>query len=255
MDTPPSPPRTPSRVDRILRWVWLINGIVLLALLAAGGIFLLIAALSGIGAEKPSTGAAESADSSSPGEEAPLRYDPPDAVRGSGARMVVIRRGTGYTYRNMSSNARGAEAPAVNVAFLDAAGARLLLDRPAYIAHVRYPGEMASDARGDTLRWIVYEAALADSNGDRKVDSRDRRSLYVSALDGRGFRRVLPDGYELRDWAGQPDGSLVATAVQLQPGSAAMPERAFVLDASGAVRPYAALDSVVAAAGRFAGKP
>jgi hypothetical protein len=77
----------------------------------------------------------------------------------------------------------------------------------------------------------------------------------VSALDGRGFRRVLPDGYELRDWAGQPDGSLVATAVQLQPGSAAMPEHAFVLDASGAVRPYAALDSVVAAAERFAGKP
>ncbi|HSU16789.1 hypothetical protein [Longimicrobium sp.] len=244
-----------TRVERILRWVWLINGLVLLALLVAGGIFLLIGALAGLGGGDTASAPATRADSSRAEAAAPLRYDPPEAVRGSDARIVVIRRGTGYTYRNTSSSARGPEAPAVNVAFLDARGARLLLDRPAYIAHVRYPGQAAADARSDTLRWIVYEAALGDSNGDGRVDSRDRRSLYVSALDGRGFRRVLPDGYELRDWAGQADGSLVATAVQLQPGSAPMPERAFVLDASGAVRPYAALDSVVAAAGGIAGKP
>jgi hypothetical protein len=255
MDTSPSLPHATSRVDRLLRWVWLIIGVLLLALLTIGGIALLVVALAGMGGEKPASEAGQSVDSSSSEQAPPLRYDPPAAIRGSGTRIVVIRRGTGYTYRNTSSSARGPEAPAVNVAFLDAAGARLLLDRPAYIAHVRYPGEEASDARGDTLRWIVYEAALADSNGDGSIDSRDRRSLYVSALDGRGFRRVLPDGYELRDWAGQPDGSLVATAVQLQPGSAAMPEHAFVLDASGAVRPYVALDSVVTAAGRFAGKP
>lgn len=243
-----------TRVDRMLRWVWLINGIVLLGLLVAGGVFVLIGALAGMGGGGAAPGPEARADSSGAEQAPPLRYDPPVAIRGSQARLVVIRRGTGYTYRNMSSSARGPEAPAVNVAFLDAAGARLLLDRPAYIAHLRYPGQAAADARGDTPRWIVYEAALADTNGDGRVDSRDRRSLYVSGVDGRGFRRVLPEGYELRDWAGEPDGSLVATAVQLQPGSAAMPERAFVLDAAGAVRPYAALDSAVAAAGAIAGK-
>jgi hypothetical protein len=244
-----------TRFDRVLRWVWMINGVVLLALLVAGGVFVLIGALAGLGGGDASPVTSARADSARTRAAAPLRYDPPETVRGSGVRIVVIHRGTGYTYRNSSSAARGPEAPAVNVAFLDASGARLLLDRPAYIAHLRYPGQAAADARGDTLRWIVYEAALDDTNHDRRVDDRDARSLYVSALDGRGFRRVLPASYELRDWAGQPDGSLVATAVQLQPGSAPMPERAFVLDPAGAVRPYAALDSAVTAAGTIVGQP
>ncbi|HEX8244341.1 MAG TPA: hypothetical protein VF541_12615 [Longimicrobium sp.] len=237
-----------TRVDRLLRWVWLINGVVLLALLVVGGLFLVAGALQNLGGRKPSSIPLARADSAT--RVAPLRYDPPAAIRGSAARIVVIRRGTGYTYRNSSSGSRAADAPAVNVVFLDAQGARLLLERPAYIARVSYPGE---DIRGDSLRWIVYEAALEDSNGDRRLDDRDRRSLYVSGLDGRGLRRVLPDGFELRDWAGQPDGSLVATAVQLQPGGEPMSERAFVLDPSGSVRPFVALDSAVAAAGRIVG--
>ena len=239
-----------SRVDRWLRWVWLINGVVLLALLVTGGVFALIAGLAGMGGGKADSAPASRTEARD--ARAPLRYDPPQAIRGSAARIVVIRRGTGYTYRNTSSSTRAAEAPAVNVAFLDGNGARLLLDRPAYLAHVRFPGDGMSD---DTLRWIVYEAAMEDANGDRRIDDRDRRSLYVTGLDGRGLRRVLPDGFELRDWAGQPDGSLVATAVQLQQGNAPMPERAFVLDPSGTVRPYAALDSAVAAAGRIVGNP
>ena len=240
-----------TRVDRLLRWVWLINGVVLLALLVAGGLFLVAGALQNLGGREPSSVPLARADSATRG--APLRYDPPAAIRGAAARIVVIRRGTGYTYRNSSSGSRAADAPAVNVAFLDAQGARLLLARPAYIARVSYPGD--DHVRGDTLRWIVYEAALEDSNGDRRLDDRDRRSLYVSTLDGRGLRRVLPGGYELRDWAGQPDGSLVATAVQLQPGGSPMPEHAFVLEPSGNVRPYAALVSAVAAAGRIVGNP
>jgi hypothetical protein len=242
------------RVDPLLRWVWLINGVILLALLVAGGVFLLIGALSQLGGgdagEAPGTHSAENRP-----REAPLRYDPPEAIRGTSTRIVVIRRGSGYTYRNTSSSARASDAPAVNVAFLDAQGARLLLDQPAYLAHLRYPGEGGPATRDDSLRWIVYEAALEDSNGDHRVDDRDRRSLYVTDLNGRGWRRVLPDGFELRDWAGQPDGSLVATAVQLQPDGGPMPERSFVLEPSGTVRPYAALDSVVTAAGNIVSKP
>ena len=242
-----------TRVDRLLRWVWLINGVALLALLVIGAGAALVLALSGLGGGDPPSVPATRAEAGS-GRAEPMRYDPPEAVRGSGVRIVVIRRGTGYTYRNESSSGRAADAPAVNVAFLDGQGARLLLDHPAYIARVRFPGSGTAAARDDSLRWIVYEAALEDSNRDRRIDDRDRRSLYVTGLDGRGLRRVLPDGYELRDWAPQPDGSLVATALQLQPGNA-MPQRAFVLEPSGAVRPYAALDSAVATAGRIVGNP
>ncbi|HEX8903561.1 MAG TPA: hypothetical protein VF771_01825, partial [Longimicrobiaceae bacterium] len=139
-----------TRIDRWLRWVWLINGVALLALLAASAVFLIAGALQNLGGGPDLPSEARSA--SKDGNDAPLRYDPPDAIRGSATRIVVIRRGTGYTYRNTSSSTRAAEAPAVNVAFLDAQGARLLLDRPAYIAHVRYPGEEASGSRADSLR-------------------------------------------------------------------------------------------------------
>lgn len=247
-----------TRLDRTLRWVWLINGICLLLLLVGGGIALLVAVLSGLGGGGDSAGTPSRAAATAKRDgAAPLRYDPPLRVRGSDTRIVVVRRGTGYTYRNTSaSGARAAEAPAVNVVFLDRnGGARLLLDRPGYISELRYPGDAGEAAGGDTLRWIVLEAALEDSNGDHAVDERDRRSLYVAGLDGRGMRRVLPPGFELRDWAAEPGGGLVVTAVELRPGAGPMPERAFVVDPSGGVRPYAALDSAVAEAGRISGNP
>ncbi|HKP76847.1 MAG TPA: hypothetical protein VJT67_15055, partial [Longimicrobiaceae bacterium] len=181
--------------------------------------------------------------------EAPIRYDLPLAVRGTDTRLVLVRRGSGYVYSSTASSApAGGEGAVVNVAFLDASGTRLLLDRPAFIRRVRYPGR-ASEALSDSaLGWIVYEMALKDTNADATVDDRDRRSLYVTGLDGRGLRQVLPDGYELRDWAPQPDGSLVATGLALTD----MRQHAFRVDAGG-VKPLAALDSAAAAAARISG--
>jgi hypothetical protein len=248
-----------TRVDRVLRWVWLINGVLLLALLVFGAGFVAIGALSGRGGGSPASSSGEEADSPQ-GTEArePIRYDPPVPVRGTGTRVVLVRRGTGYTYSSTASGAstRG-EGAVVNVAFLEGGGARLLLDRPGFIDRVRFPGHDPAEAAGDSaLRWIVYEMALQDTNADSTVDDRDRRSLYVTDLGGRGLRRVLPEGYELRDWAGQPDGSLVATGLELAPAPGGrMRQRAFVLDAAGTVRPYAALDSVAAEAGRIVGSP
>jgi hypothetical protein len=245
-----------TRLDRVLRWVWLIIGVLLLVLLVSSLVFVASEALSGGGggsAARADTARTDSAGRARGAE--PLRYDPPSAIRGSATRIVLIRRGSGYTYRSTASSAPATgEAPAVNVAFLAGDGARLLLDRPAYVRRVAYPGA-ARVAEGDSLRWIAYEMALEDTDGNGRVDESDRRSLYVTDLDGRGLRRVTPPGYELRDWAPQPGGAIVATAVQLAPGSGAMAERAYVLDAGGAVKTYAALDSVVDAAGRIVAKP
>jgi hypothetical protein len=249
-----------TRVDRVLRWVWLINGVLLLALLVFGAGFVAIGALSGRGGGSPASSALDKgADSVRTAEAGGLiRYDPPVPVRGRATRVVLIRRGTGYTYSSTaSSTSSGGEGAVVNVAFLEGGGAWLLLDRPGFIRRVRFPGHDPAEAAGDSaLRWIVYEMALQDSNADSTVDDRDRRSLYVTDLDGRGLRRVLPEGTELREWAGQPDGSLVATGLELAPAAGGrMRQRAFVLDPEGAVRPYAALDSVAAEAGRIVGSP
>jgi len=246
-----------GRLDRVLRWVWLVIGVLLLILLAGSLVFVASEALSGGGGSASSSPAdTVKADSAGRAKGAePLRYDPPDAIRGSATRIVLIRRGSGYTYRSTASSAPASgEAPAVNVAFLEGTGARLLLDRPAYIRRVTYPGA-ARAAQGDSLRWIAYEMALEDADGNGAIDESDRRSLYVSDLDGRGLHRVTPAGYELRDWAPQPGGGLVATAVRLAPGGGVLAERAFVVDASSVARPFAALDSVVDAASRLMAKP
>lgn len=243
-----------DRVDRLLRWVWLTIGILVLLGLVSSLVFLASEAIGG-GGGGSSVASGATADSAGGANRAePLRYDPPEAVRGLAARIVVIRRGSGYAYRSTASTVPASgEAPAVNVAFLQGDGAWLLLDRPAYIRRVAFPGR-ARAAAGDSLRWIVYELALEDTDGNGRVDESDRRSLYVSDLVGRELRRVTPPGYELRDWAPQPDGTLVATAVQLTADGAPMPLRAFVLDAAGAVKPYSALDSIVDAAGRIVSK-
>ena len=70
---------------------------------------------------------------------------------------------------------------------------------------------------------------------DRAVKRRDRLTIALARIERRP--------------------RLVATAVLLRPGGEPMPEHAFVLEPSGTVRPFAALDSVVAAAGRIVGNP
>lgn len=255
---PPPPPR--SRVDRALRWVWLINGVVVLALLAVGAGFLAFDAISGLTASpRPADSVPKPGDA--PARPQPLRYDPPAPIRGTPTRIVLVRRGTGYAYTTTASaGPRAAEGTVINAVFLDPdGGARLLLERPAFFRRITWPGGGArAEAQGDSarpLKWIVYEAALEDTNDDGRVDDRDRRTLYVSGLDGRGMRAVLPAGFELRDWSGEPDGSIVATALPLDSAAAGpMPQRAFVLDPAGAVRPYASLDSAVARAAAAAGK-
>jgi hypothetical protein len=255
MPTPASdkgPVQPASRVQLLLRWVWLIIGVLLLVLILWAVVFVARESMGGAG------GGASAADSarrdSARGKAAePLRYDPPDTIRGSATRIVPIRRGSGYTYQSRaSSRAATGAGPTVNVVFLEGSGARLLLDGPAYIKDVIYPGRRPE---GDGLRWIVYEMALGDTDRSGGIDETDARSLYVTDLNGRGLRRVLPPGYQLLDWAPQPGGSLVITAVQITRDGKAMPERAFVLDPAGTVRPYAVLDSVVDAAGTIVRKP
>jgi len=239
-----------TRVDRVLRWVWLINGVLLLLLLVGSLAFVAAGALSGLGAGSP--GPALKTDSAHADETQRIRYDLPVPVRGSDTRVVLVRSGSGYAYSSTASSVpAGGEGAVVNVVFLDAHGARLLLYRPAFIRRVRFPGR-ASEAPADSaLRWIVYEMAVKDTNGDGRVDDRDRRSLYVTGLDGSRLRQVLPEGYEIRDWAPQPDGSLLATGLALPD----MRQQAIVVDPDGLVKPFAALDSVAALAARVAGKP
>ena len=245
-----------SRVQRLLRPVWLINGILLLALLVLSVIFVAGAWIVDLTAGDEAVPAAEPRKVEEP--PAMVRFGAPAAIRGSDARIVLIRRGQEGRGSAAYESRGPEEGPVVNAGFLSAGGTRLLLDRPAHVWTVRWPGdERRSDMPRDTLlRWVVYEMAADDDNADGRVDYRDQRALYLSALDGTGLRRVLPAGLRLRDWEVREDGSLFVSALQLPAGDRGridenrLPQRAFLVGADGQARPYAQLDSLATAAAR-----
>lgn len=248
-----------SRVERLLRWVWLINGVLLLGLLAVGLLFVsgqwILDMTAG---DEPVSAPARRDEAATP--PAPVRYDAPRPIRGTGTRIVLMHRGpgsrSGSALASGSYDARSGAGAIANVGFLSADGARLLLDRPAYISSVRWPGGgAAGDSADARLRWVVYEMAAEDGNGDGRVDHRDARTLYLSDLNGGGLRRVLPEGFVLRSWEVLDDGSLFVGALRGERGRREsdvdrLPARAFVVGADGQARPYAALDSIAEAAGR-----
>lgn len=259
---------TPERTDRWLKRIWLVNGIVLLALPVVG---LAAAAFTMLGNWRGDRAVAVAATAPDEGAATAdrvraVRFDVPVDVRGTATRLVLVRNGASYLagsddYPSSGSGKSQREGPIVNVAFLPADGAagRLLLDRPAYLSDVSWPGEPYD--RADSLQtWISYEVALEDTNGDGSLDDEDRKELYVSDLEGHALRRVLPAGWRLEDYESLGDGrTLVVTALAApKPGEQwderRALERAFRYDVpAGRIESFAALDSLVVEAGRLLG--
>ncbi|MXN91845.1 hypothetical protein GR160_11490 [Flavobacterium sp. Sd200] len=48
---------------------------------------------------------------------------------------------------------------------------------------------------------LVYTLTDADTNQDGKLDSNDIKSLYISDISGKGFRKLSEDVQELVDWS------------------------------------------------------
>lgn len=246
-------------LDRALRWIWLLIGAAVLLLLLTGG-FMVAAQMIG------NAGAGEDAarvvtEAGPPAEEVrPVRYGLPRAIPGTDTRIVLVGGGEGYAGGSRASDAysRGGEGPHVNAVFVDAQGARLLVDRPAFIYHVRLPGEGPAPA-DSTASWITYLMALDDGDGSGRVDERDPRGLYVTGRDGRNLRPVLRPPLRYESHQALDASRILVYALEPPTGARVdegkMRQRAFVYDvASGQLSPYAALDSAVANAARILGR-
>ena len=240
-------------LDRAARLIWLLIGILLLLFLA-GGVRVLAQLFGNAGAERE---AARVASETRPAavDAHPVRYGMPDSIRGTATRIVMVGGGGGGRYesrreRYASSVGVGSE---VNVMFVDDAGVRLLLDRPAHIREVSYPRPGATDA---PRQWISYVLALDDTDRSGTLDGGDAFALYVTDLDGRNLRPVLSP--PLRYESHQALGSTRILVYALEPPEGArvdvdrMRQRAFIYDlASGQLAPYAALESAAEQAGRI----
>src|SRR2546425_179442 len=249
-------------MDRWLKRLWMVNGVLLLILMVLGTGALLVTWLSGAFGGKNAVLAPDPTRGPAVKPRA-VRYSPPRAIWGTKTRLVIVRYGKGQQGAGMglasdSYGYRDEDGPVVNLLFLTGTSpGRILLDKPAYVSSFDYPS-----SKEDSLQhWLTYQIAFEDTNADGRLDSYDRVDLYVSYLDGSNLRLVLPPGMRLLDHHEVGDGRhLVVTALQVprdwRGSDDELPQRAFLYDVpTGTTTPYTALDSLVRDAARVLGRP
>jgi len=80
---------------------------------------------------------------------------------------------------------------------IDSSKFRTLTNKLLQIQTVTYLNTIASKTNKKIL---IYTVTDADTNGDRKIDSNDIKSLYISGIDGTKFKKLSHDYQELIDW-------------------------------------------------------
>ncbi|HET7585309.1 MAG TPA: hypothetical protein VFK13_10395 [Gemmatimonadaceae bacterium] len=256
------------------RWwkrLWMVNGILLLAVLVFGIVSLVKEALPRHYGQDIAVPAVAPAGSDTTVRPRAVRFSVPQRMYGSRYRIALVGHAWAYLTEAYSGDiawraaptsvARFASAygPEVNVIFLAPGDstARLLFDRPVLILWVSSP----KDSTDSLQHWIAYDVVERDTNHNGKLDPQDASVLYLSDLDGTRLRRVLPDGWQLEDWSVEPAGNaLDVLALPIPPDSSdvrddKLPERAFRYDLrSDSARPYALLDSLVDRAAHIVGE-
>jgi hypothetical protein len=175
----------------------------------------------------------------------------PDSIRGTATRIIRVHDDDAPRGRSSyASSGYGDAESAVNVMFVDADGVRLLLDRPAFIRELSYPGARENDA---AVEWISYVIAFDDTDRSDSLDPRDAMALYVSDLDGRNLRPVLGPPLRYRTHAAFGPGRILVHALEgTGKDEERMRQRAFIYDVRmSRLSPYAAMDSAAAQAGRI----
>jgi len=80
---------------------------------------------------------------------------------------------------------------------VDSTALRPLTDLKLQIQTATYLNTIADKTRRQIL---VYTLVDADTNADGKVDSNDIKSLYISEINGKHFKKLSGDVQELVDW-------------------------------------------------------
>jgi hypothetical protein len=81
---------------------------------------------------------------------------------------------------------------------IDSSKFRTLTDKVLQIQTATYLNTVASKTNKKVL---IYTITDADTNGDRKIDANDIKSLYISGIDGTKFKKLSHDYQELIDWS------------------------------------------------------
>ena len=80
---------------------------------------------------------------------------------------------------------------------IDSTALHSLTDKKIQIQTATYLSTIADKTKKQIL---IYTLVDADTNLDGKVDSNDIKSLYISDISGKGFKKLSGDVQELVDW-------------------------------------------------------
>jgi hypothetical protein len=246
-------------LERAFRVVWLVVGGLVLLFLLIGGVLIAAQWIGNAGAGEDAVRVASETQPSRQ-EARAVRYGRPRELRGTATRLVLVRYGEAEELPGAYAS-RGTGETWVNAVFLEGSQARLLLDRPAYIRDVGYPGAdgLGTPAADSLQTWITYVMALEDSDRNGRLDHRDQLGLYVTDVEGRSLRPALRPPLRYLSHAVMDGERMLVYALEPPAGEPVdekrMRQRAFIYEvASGRLTPHAALDSAAARAGQILGR-
>lgn len=190
-------------IDRILKWVWLGCGALLLVLLLAGA-----AALLGVdrwfNSSREEAGVAIANQQETDQEEMKLSltYQNPAQVGKSDFYLLPVyiayeqsRRLKAGLGSSSYEEDRNVNQPS-NIIFLDSAFGiiRTLLNKKALITNLRYPNQEYYNElqmkEKEQMDYILYQIAFNDTDKNGQIDSNDDADLFVSALDGSNLNQI-----------------------------------------------------------------
>jgi hypothetical protein len=200
-------------INRFLRILWTVNGVILLGIFLFAGVMLVtqfINSLSRYSAPELIVGEDLEKAKAKGLILQGLEYEEPRALMHSTGYILPV---SVKTYRNPKQSGgefsfgpvyeeAETEYDVSNVIFLDGNMNVLstLLNRKAFISSFRYPGAGDSGEDSDTVqRNISYEIAFDDSNKDGAINYYDVSDLYITDLSGVNFTQVTK-GIDVRSY-------------------------------------------------------
>ncbi len=194
--------------NRLFRTIWRINGV---ALLLA---FVLLAGAALVGTAsaiwRSSAHRSEGAAIGAAGEE---RFSFGDVREIEGTAEVVIPLHSRHPYGGGSSgpfSSGGNELTIRNLLFYDAAAGSSRWLRPDHRGVV-VAWEPLRDGAAEKgpVRFIRYEIADADTDGDGEITDNDTRRVAISGPGGEGFTVIVPDADAIHGYAPPRNGTLL----------------------------------------------
>lgn len=136
----------------------------------------------------------------------PVKFDSTDVLLFTVGKVEVSSRGH---YGILKSDQLSPQTPGygtgddlwgnfVNIVFEEKDTARKLTDRRVRIREIQFLRTIFQETGAGYILYIVYDQ---DTNGDRQLDEADLRTLYISKVDGTGFRKLVHDLHEYYDHA------------------------------------------------------